>query len=92
MEIKLVPKAEKDLREISTYLTQYFPKKSASTYHALEQACINLVELPEMGKMGKVKDTKEVKIGSLPYRIIYKISGNTLFVLRIYHTSRKPLN
>jgi len=92
LEIKLTQLAELDLEEISQYLIRTFPDKSESTYAKIEKACQNLIDYPTMGRVGSTGNTRELKIGNLPYCIVYRVRKQCLTVLRIYHTSREPLN
>jgi toxin ParE1/3/4 len=92
LEIRITPHARQDLREISQWLIEHFPEKSLQTYEQITTACTQLTEFPEIGRRGSITDTREMKISRLPYRIIYRIRGKQLFILRIYHTARKPLN
>lgn len=91
MEIRITPHARQDLREISQWLIKYFPEKSLQTYEQITAACEQLAEFPEIGRKGSITNTREMTLSRLPYRIVYRIQGKQLFILRIYHTARKPL-
>jgi plasmid stabilization system protein ParE len=47
-----------------------------------------LATFPELGKVGRVDGTRELFLPRLPYFISYRHEGQTVTILRVYHTRR----
>lgn len=91
MEIKITHSARLDLLEIKSYLKENFPDAVKPTLLKLQEYIEQLVLFPQSGVESSVKEVKELKTSKLPYVIVYSVNGNVLEILRIYHTSRKPI-
>lgn len=50
-----------------------------------------LLSFPLSGRQGKVSDTRELVVRDCPYLIHYSVHEETIFILRVRHTSREPL-
>jgi len=48
-----------------------------------------LPDNPEMGRPGRVPGTRELVIPRTPFIVPYRLVGNTLQILRIYHGARR---
>ncbi len=44
---------------------------------------------PAMGRAGRVPGTRELVVGETPYIIPYRVSGETVEILRLFHATRK---
>lgn len=44
-----------------------------------------LMQFPELGRTGRVDGTRELILGHTPYIAAYRISGDTVTILRILH-------
>lgn len=49
-----------------------------------------LGDFPALGRPGRVLGTRELVIDRYPLIIPYRVVGDELQVLRVFHTSRKP--
>lgn len=47
-----------------------------------------LAQFPDIGRPGREPGTRELILPRLPYIIIYRLSGKTITILRVLHTSR----
>jgi toxin ParE1/3/4 len=45
--------------------------------------------LPESRRQGRVADTRELVLTGTPYVLPYRIVGNTIHILRVFHSARR---
>ena len=48
-----------------------------------------LTESPEMGRSGRVPGTRELVITRTPFIVPYRLRGQTIQILRVYHGARR---
>ena len=84
-EVFLSTEAETDLLAICSYIEAKDSRESADRiFHGLKQNCLGLEEFPERGHVPPelerihVRDYSEIHFK--PYRIIYRISGHSVFI------------
>jgi plasmid stabilization system protein ParE len=49
-----------------------------------------LGDFPATGRPGRVPNTRELVIDRYPYIVPYRVIGDELQLLRVFHTRRKP--
>jgi toxin ParE1/3/4 len=81
-----------DLEDIATY---YSVNASAAIAQSIEQRFVAVIErirlAPESGP--RVAQRPQVRVAAVvryPFRIFYRIRGDTIDILPIRHTSRRP--
>jgi len=84
-QVLLSEEAEKDLKEISIYVARYdSPEKALNLLENLEETCAKLEDYPDRGHVPKELErlaiTQYLEIYFKPYRVIYEISRNLVFV------------
>ena len=52
------------------------------------QAPEQLSSLPWSGKPGRVSNTRELQVQKTRYALVYAVTGTTVFILRVIHSSR----
>jgi plasmid stabilization system protein ParE len=52
-------------------------------------AVAQLVEQPGMGRPGRVPGTRELVVLQTRYIVPYRVEGETISILRVFHTSRR---
>ncbi len=90
MEVRFSESSLEDLRSIREYIcanNEESAKKVVS--HILEQVENILVNNPAIGRAGRILTTREFVISKYPYILPYQVRGNTIYILRVLHTSRK---
>ena len=55
-------------------------------------AVAQLAEQPGLGRPGRVPGTRELAVGKTRFLVPYRVQGNTVQVLRVFHTSRRLLS
>ena len=48
-----------------------------------------LPQMPSIGRAGRVLRTRELVITKYPYIVPYQVRDNSIFILRVLHTSKK---
>ena len=60
--------------------------------HIIERIETIIVPNPSAGRAGRVLRTRELVITKYPYIVPYQVRENTIYILRVLHTSRKCKN
>ncbi len=71
------------------YLVEFNPRAAMHVAETLRDAGNSLVHFPHRGRPVPNTNMREV-VTSYPYIIRYRIDGDTVVILRIRHTSRRP--
>ena len=85
MSVILSPAAEADLRGIYAYYADRDYDFTERIIRALLRACDSLPDFPLIGKEGKMEGTRERLTTRYPYRIVYRIKGEDIEIVRILH-------
>jgi len=81
--------ARANLIAVSEYIAQDNPDASAKTVVAITRAVESLKRFPAAGRPGRVPGTRELVVSGTPYIVPYRVRGNIVEVLRVFHASRK---
>jgi len=85
MRIRWTPAAAEDLESISDYLRRNFPSFAQSTIQEIYRTIVSLKTMPNRGRIGLEDGTRELVIPKLPYLAVYRVKGEAIEVLHIYH-------
>jgi toxin ParE1/3/4 len=85
MLVRWTKAAADDLENIADYLFAKTPENAARLIRELYNAPSTLKTLPNRGRPGKKAGTRELVMSSLPYVIVYQLSGDVIHVVRILH-------
>lgn len=80
--------AKRDLDEIISYIWTDNPVAAKRVRHRIETTAAYLKSQPFMGRLGAITGTREA-IPHPSYRIVYQVTGETVFILSIVHTARQ---
>lgn len=84
------PEAIADLAALRAYIEQDDPAAARLVaLHIIRNVETLLPSSPEMGRPGRVPGTRELVIPRTPYIVPYRLTGNTIQVLRVFHGSRQ---
>ncbi|EIH2181304.1 type II toxin-antitoxin system RelE/ParE family toxin [Escherichia coli] len=87
MELKWTSKALSDLSRLFVFLVLASKPAAARTVQSLTQAPVILLTHPRMGEQLFQFEPREVRrIFAGEYEIRYEINGQTIYVLRLWHT------
>jgi len=83
------PEALQDLLDIRAFISQDNPgsaKKIVARIVTLVRE--QLTSNPESGRIGRVSGTRELVISDTPFIVPYRIKGEHIDILRVYHAAR----
>lgn len=88
MRLRWTAIAASDLEDIQDYLSRKHPSFAKPTTRAIFDAIRSLREIPLRGRVGVVSGTRELFMTPLPYVVVYRVTGQIVEVLRVWHTSQ----
>jgi toxin ParE1/3/4 len=84
------PAALDDLVSLRAFIAEQDPaaaqRVALRIIHLVETL---LAESPEMGRPGRVPGTRELVITRTPFIVPYRLRGQTIQILRVYHGARR---
>ncbi len=89
MRIRWTPAAAADLQNLSDYLKDHHPHYRQPTMRKVYAAIQSLKEWPHRGRAGREEGTRELLFPPLPYIAVYRVKGQSIEVLRIYHGAQE---
>ena len=89
MRIQWTPAAAADLQNLSDYLKDHHPHYRQPTMRKVYAAVQSLKEWPHRGRAGREEGTRELLFPPLPYIAVYRVKGQSIEVLRIYHGAQE---
>jgi len=81
--------AARALENIQDYIARDNRRAAWEVAQRVRQAVNQLEEYPKMGRTGRVRGTLELVIQGLPYIVPYRIKGNDVQILSVFHSARK---
>jgi toxin ParE1/3/4 len=93
MKLVYSRRALADLDQIATYYTSYASPGIAETIgHRLGDVIDRICQTPEAAP--RVSQRSQVRVAAVvryPFRIFYRVRDDTIDILHVRHTSRRPL-
>ena len=89
MIIEWSPQAVSDLKEIYLWIAPDNPRAGRALHERIVSCVSLLLTSPHLGRSGRVAGTREMVVSGTPYIIPYRIVGERLQILRVYHGSRQ---
>ena len=91
MRIRWTPAAAADLQSISDYLKEHHPHYRQPTLRKLYETIRSFKQAPYRGRPGGEEGTREILFPPLPYIAVYRVTEQTIEVLRVYHGAQERL-
>ena len=88
-ELRWAEEAGADLENITNYLFQHTPERAAELVREVYSAPAGLLMFPHRGRAGRKEGTRELVLSPLPWIVVYRITGESIYVLRILHGAQK---
>lgn len=82
-------RALRNLREEFDYIAQDDPQAASRVVAKVEAAVALLAEQPALGRTGRVPGTRELVIPETPYVVPYRVRGQRVEILRVFHARRR---
>ena len=75
-------------------LHAHIAKNNERAAHAMVERIVaraerQLSRLPESGRPGRIAKTRELVVSDTPYVLPYHVVGDTIHILRVFHSSRR---
>ncbi len=90
MQVKWLRTALRNLHDEATYIAQDSPRAAQQVVDRVLSALALLADQPGLGRPGRVPGTRELVVIKTRYIVPYRVRGNGVEVLRVFHTSRRP--
>ena len=89
MTIVWSPRAIDHLTHLRSYIASDNPNAANRIAATLLKAVERLAELPNLGRPGRVAGTRELVVPGTPYVIPYRVRGDRLEVIAVFHGRQK---
>ncbi|MBI2612641.1 type II toxin-antitoxin system RelE/ParE family toxin [Candidatus Kaiserbacteria bacterium] len=90
MKLQFRERARADIRDIHTHLLQWSPEGAANVSRDIYAACRLIAEHPFGAPETSDPYVRVKHLVRFPYSIFYGIGKNTVEILHVRHTSRRP--
>lgn len=89
MQVRWLRQALRNLDEEAAYIAQDSPQSAAALVRHLMASAQMLGQHPQMGRPGRVPGTRELVVTRFPFILPYRVRGQSIEILRVFHTARK---
>jgi toxin ParE1/3/4 len=83
------PRAVEHLAHLRSYIERDNPKAANRIATVLVETVERLAKLPNLGRPGRVAGTRELVVPGTPYVIPYRLRGDRLEVIAVFHGRQK---
>jgi toxin ParE1/3/4 len=90
MRVRWLRKALRNLGEEATYIATQDPIAARLVVERVPQAVAALETQPGIGRPGRVAGTRELVVPKTRYIVPYRVRGEAVEILRVFHTSQRP--
>lgn len=90
MRVRLTSRAYRDLADIADYLGSENPPAARRVANQIRRSLRTLGRFSLIGRPSGIADIRQYQVPRLPYLIMYRLAGDTVEILTIFHTSRNP--
>ena len=89
MRVRWLRKALRNLDDEATYIAADDAAAARLVVKRVLDAVSILAEQPCLGRPGRVPGTRELIVAKTRYIVPYRVRGETVEILRVFHTSRR---
>ena len=89
MRVRWLRKALRNLDDEATYIAADDAAAARLVVKRVLDAVAILAEQPGLGRPGRVPGTRELNAAKTHYIVPYRVRGETVEILRVFHTSRR---
>ncbi len=89
MRIRWLRTALRNLQQEAEYIAQEDPAAAQRVVGRIGDAVRHLEGHPSMGRAGRVPGTRELVVSGTPYIVPYRVRGQEIEILRVFHAARK---
>ena len=89
MRVRWLRVALANLDAEAEYIAEDNPAAAGRVVQKIFRAVDLLKENPAIGRAGRVAGTRELVVAETPYIIPYRVRGDAVEILRVFHAARK---
>lgn len=89
MRVRWLRQALRNLDEEAAYIAADDPAAARLVLARVLDAVAMLEQQPGLGRPGRVPGTRELVVLKTRYVVPYRVHGDTVEILRVFHTSRR---
>jgi toxin ParE1/3/4 len=89
MRVRWLRKALRNLDDEAGYIAADDAVAARQVVTRVIGAVLLLAQQPGLGRPGRVPGTRELLVGKTRYIVPYRVRGDTIEILRVFHTSRR---
>jgi toxin ParE1/3/4 len=90
MHVRWLRNALRNLDDEATYIAADDEEAARLVVSRVLKAVGQLAEQPAVGRPGRVPGTRELVVLNTRYIVPYRVRGEEVQILRVFHTSRRP--
>jgi toxin ParE1/3/4 len=90
VRVRWLRTALRNLDAEASFIAQDDPAAAQLVVQRVLAAVAMLAHQPHLGRPGRVPNTRELVVVNTRYIVPYRVRGETVEVLRVFHTSRRP--
>ena len=90
MRVRLTSRAHRELEHIGEFLIERSPATARGFIAALDGVFARLQTMPYHGWPTTKPTVRRIIMPRYPFKVFYRVVGDTIEVLSIFHTSRAP--
>lgn len=89
MKLRWSVLARGDLRDVKEYIQVENPRAAAVTVALIRRSADRLRDFPRAGRALDVGELRVLGVPGTPYRLIYRLEGQVVLILGVWHGARK---
>ena len=89
MRVRWLRTALRNLDAEATFIAEDDPAAARLVVQRVLAAVAMLATQPALGRPGRVPNTRELVVLKTRYIVPYRVRGDTIEILRVFHTSRR---
>jgi toxin ParE1/3/4 len=89
MRVRWLRKALRNLDDEASFVAADDAAAARLVVERVIEAVAQLAEQPGLGRPGRVPGTRELVVSKTRYIVPYRVQGDAIEVLRVFHTSRR---
>ena len=89
MRVRWLRKALRNLDEEASCIAADDPAAARLVVARVLEAAAQLADQPGLGRPGRVHSTRELMVAKIRYMVPYRVKGDAVEILRVFHTSRR---
>lgn len=90
MRVRWLRKALRNLDDEASYIAVDDVNAARLVVAHVLDAVAALEQQPALGRPGRVPGTRELVVRKTRYLVPYRVRGDVIEILRVFHTSRRP--